>query len=88
MPDDTDLAGVGCTISADDTVVNSATGAAILGHPLNAIVWLSEHLAQRGQTLPAGSVVLAGALTDAAPLLVGSHYMIAMAALGSLSARP
>jgi 2-keto-4-pentenoate hydratase len=36
----------------DGEIVHEATGAAILGHPLRAIVWLSEHLARCGQTLP------------------------------------
>jgi 2-oxo-3-hexenedioate decarboxylase len=80
------LAAVECTVTVDGAVVHSATGAAILGHPLNAIVWLSEHLARHGQRLPAGSIVLAGALTDAVPLVPGSRYSIEMGALGSLSA--
>jgi 2-oxo-3-hexenedioate decarboxylase len=63
-----------------------ATGAAILGHPLHAIVWLSQHLALRGETLPGGSLVLAGALTDAVPLIAGSRYALHMGALGDVSA--
>lgn len=87
LADPDDLPAVPCTITVDDTVVHSANGAAILGQPLNAIVWLSEHLARHGQTLPTGSVVLAGALTDAVPLVAGSHYAIDMGNLGSLSLR-
>lgn len=82
-----ELSEVECTVTVDELMVHSDTGAAILGHPLNAIVWLSEHLARHGQTLPAGSVVLAGALTDAVPLVASSHYSINMGVLGSLSAR-
>jgi hypothetical protein len=52
-------------------VAQTATGAAILGHPLHALVHLSEHLARRGERLPAGAVVLAGALTDAVPVRPG-----------------
>ncbi|KQZ70798.1 2-keto-4-pentenoate hydratase [Nocardioides sp. Root151] len=76
-----------CALTVDDSLVHSATGAAILGNPLTAIVWLSEHLSRHGQSLPTGSVVLAGALTDAVPLVTGSHYSIDMGALGSLSIR-
>jgi 2-keto-4-pentenoate hydratase len=53
------------------------------GHPLHAIVWLSKHLALRGETLPGGSLILAGALTDAVPLLAGSHYSTRMDSLGT-----
>jgi len=66
-------------------IVHEATGAAILGHPLRAIVWLSEHLGRLNQTLPEGSLVLAGALTDAVPLAVGSQYTVRMGKLGTLS---
>lgn len=65
-------------------VVHAATGAAILGHPLRALVRLSEHLASLGQALPGGSVVLAGALTDAVPLAHGNRYTIRMGTLGEL----
>jgi len=86
-PADLDLlAQVGCQLEVDGTTVHAATGAAILGHPLRAIVWLSEHLGRHGQTLPEGSLVLAGALTDAVPLVGSSTYTIRMEWLGSLTA--
>ncbi|HWJ83301.1 MAG TPA: fumarylacetoacetate hydrolase family protein [Nocardioides sp.] len=80
-----DLARVRCRLAVDGTTVHEATGAAILGDPLRSIVLLSEHLARRGEVLPAGSLVLAGALTDAVPLVAGSRYTIEMGELGSLS---
>lgn len=80
-----DLAQVRCVLEVDGCVVHEATGAAILGHPLRALVHLSDHLARHGQTLPAGSLVLAGALTDAVPLRGGSRYTIRMSGLGTLS---
>jgi 2-oxo-3-hexenedioate decarboxylase len=80
-----DLARLRCEIEVDGTVAHSATGAAILGHPLHAIVRLSEHLARHGRTLPAGSLILAGALTDAVPLVKGSRYTTRMEQLGTLS---
>lgn len=88
MPDIGDLASVRCTLSVDDRVAHEATGAAILGHPLKALVLLSDHLARHGQTLPAGSIVLAGALTDAVPVLAGRRYTVLTDALGTLSASP
>ena len=81
-----DLADVRCTFEVDGRTVHTATGAAVLGHPLRAIVRLSEHLARQGQTLPEGSLVLAGALTDAEPLGPGTRWTIRMGELGTLSA--
>ncbi len=86
--DDLDaLVDVRCELEVDGQVVHAATGAAILGHPLHAIVHLATHLGQQGRTLPAGSLVLAGALTDAVPLVAGSSYVIRMDRLGALTLR-
>jgi 2-oxo-3-hexenedioate decarboxylase/2-keto-4-pentenoate hydratase len=37
-------------------------GAAILGHPLDALMWLAEHLASRGARLRAGEIVTLGSI--------------------------
>ncbi|MGY8961755.1 MAG: 2-keto-4-pentenoate hydratase [Alphaproteobacteria bacterium] len=37
-------------------------GDAILGHPLNALVWLANHLSTRGTTLQAGHIVTLGSV--------------------------
>lgn len=78
------LSDLACEVEVDGAVVHRAHGSAILGDPLRSLVLLSEHLARRGETLPAGSVVLAGALTDAVPLEPGSRYRLAIEALGSV----
>lgn len=83
-----DLAALGCEVAVDGEVVHRATGAAILGHPLRAVILLAEHLARRGESLPAGSLVLAGALTDAVPLVAGRHYSLGIETLGTLDVEP
>ena len=37
-------------------------GYAILGHPLNALAWLADHVAARGGRLEAGAVVTLGSV--------------------------
>lgn len=71
-------------VRVDGRVVERATGAAVLGDPLRALVLLSEHLAARGEALPEGSWVLAGALTDAVPLTAGHRYEVEVEALGAI----
>ena len=83
-----DLAALRCSVEVDEEVVHEATGAAILGDPLEALVHLSHHLARRGETLPAGSLVLAGALTDAVPLERGRRYRLAVERLGEIAVAP
>jgi len=82
-----DLSALKCTVSVDGHQVHEATGAAILGNPLLALVWLSEHLASRGEVLPAGSLVLAGALTDAVPLRTRTNYRLEIEGLGAIDVR-
>lgn len=81
----TDLSSLACVVEVDGDVVHRATGAAILGDPLRAVRLLSEHLERHGETLPAGSLVLAGAMTDAVPLTSGHHYRLSLEKLGEVS---
>lgn len=83
-----DLAALRCEVEVDGVVVHRATGAAILDHPLRAIELLSRHLERRAAVLPAGSVILAGALTDAVPLTIGSAYRLAVDGLGTIVTTP
>lgn len=79
-----DLASLRCRVEVDEHLVHEATGAAILGHPLRALQLLTEHLERHGEVLPAGSLVLAGALTDAVPLAAGSTYRLSVERLGAV----
>jgi 2-oxo-3-hexenedioate decarboxylase len=79
-----DLATAGCVLSVDGTVPHTATGAAILSHPLRALVHLSHHLTRRGERPPAGAVVLAGALTDAVPVRLGAARRAEVRGLGAV----
>jgi 2-oxo-3-hexenedioate decarboxylase len=72
----------------DGDLVATTTPAAILGDPLLAVVHLSRHLAERGETLPAGSVVLAGAMTDAVPAEGRRRFEVAVAGLRQRVAGP
>jgi 2-oxo-3-hexenedioate decarboxylase len=82
-----DLASLRCVVEVDGVVVHEAFGSAILGDPIQSVILLSEHLAARGETLPAGSVVLAGAMTDAVPLAAGRSYSLGLEGLGALNIR-
>ena len=68
-------------------MVHEATGAPILGHPLRALEVLSARVESRGESLPAGSLVLAGALTDAVPLMGARSYELTVEGLGTVALR-
>lgn len=79
-----DLALTGCVIRKNGAVVHTAAGAAVLGHPAVAVAWLVDRLAERGRTLPAGSLVIAGALTDAVPIAAGDVIAAEFDGLGTV----
>jgi 2-oxo-3-hexenedioate decarboxylase len=66
-----DNAGVRMQFDGRDVQVGST--AAILGHPLRVVVQASKLLHKAGMTLPAGSLIMAGAATAAEALRPGLH---------------
>lgn len=82
--DELDLQLEAVVVEVDGKVVDTATGAAILGHPLEAVAAGINILARRGKGLRAGQIVLAGALTDAVPLDAGRSIAFHFSTLGSI----
>jgi 2-oxo-3-hexenedioate decarboxylase len=64
-----------------------ATGAAVLGNPLVAVVMLANHLAHRDQQIPAGMLIMTGGVTEAIPVAAGDHVVSRFHDLGTVSVR-
>lgn len=60
-----DLAAETVRVEVDGEVVDTATGAAVQGHPGEALALAANDLARRGHAIEAGWVVLTGGMTDA-----------------------
>jgi 2-oxo-3-hexenedioate decarboxylase/2-keto-4-pentenoate hydratase len=84
--DPTRLAGARATMRIDDRTVGSGVGTDILGEPLDALVWLANNLAQRGQQLRAGEFVLLGSLVQTNWVAAGQSVAIDNDRLGGASA--
>ena len=56
----------------DDERAGSGVGSDASGHPADGVVWLAERLAERGQQIRAGELVITGGLTAAPALTPGS----------------
>lgn len=80
-----DLSLEACLVSLDGQAFHSATGAAVLGHPGEALAHGANLLARRGLKLEAGWLVLTGALTDAVPLRAGSAATFEFTSLGTIA---
>jgi 2-oxo-3-hexenedioate decarboxylase len=81
-----DLHVLGCVFTSDDQV-HTATGGAAMGHPVNALLWLANTLAQHGERLEAGTIVLSGGLTASVPLRRGGVVSAEFDGLGTVTAR-
>lgn len=82
--DDLRLSQMSLTCDGDE--LSSGNGAACLGHPVNAAVWLANTVAERGAPLRAGEVVLSGALGKLVSAECGKTYEATIAGLGSVRA--
>ncbi len=87
VPPEFDLALEGCLLEVDQELVATAAGAAVLGHPAEAVAHLANALGARGRGLEAGWVVLSGGLTEAQPLLPGRQIDATFARLGRVGVR-
>ena len=83
-PSALDLAQESVAVEVAGQIVDTATGAAVLGHPAEALALAANVLAERGLGLKAGQIVLTGGVTDAYPIPPGAHVAFHFAHLGSL----
>jgi 2-oxo-3-hexenedioate decarboxylase len=74
-------------LTLDAKPIATGVGANVLDGPLQALGHLVAGLAERGERMPAGSVVTTGTLTDAQILAPGQHWQtrISGAPLAGLS---
>lgn len=82
-PADFDLSLVGCVLEVNGQVVDSAAGAALLGHPAEAVAALANDLGRRGRAIEPGWVVLAGGLTAPVALSPGMSVAARFSRLGA-----
>jgi 2-oxo-3-hexenedioate decarboxylase len=73
-----DLALEACLIEVDGAVVDSATGAAVLGHPASALARAANDLGRRGLAIEPGWIVLTGGMTAPVPcppaVTIAAHF--------------
>ncbi|MFT4288530.1 2-keto-4-pentenoate hydratase [Nocardioides sp.] len=74
------------TMTIDGEEVSTGSGAACLGDPIKAVVWLARKAREFGEPLRAGQVLLSGALGPMRPIPPGATVQATVTGLGSVSA--
>ena len=82
-----DLTLQGCALRKNGRIASTGAGAACLGNPVNAVVWLARTLAKAGTPLKKGDVVLSGALCPVVPVEAGDVITLEVGSIGKCSVR-
>ena len=78
------LESILCTVRINAAVVATGTGDAVLGNPLNSLVWLAGKLPQYGRQLKAGEFVMTGSFTRQFPIMPADRVHVAFAGVGDV----
>ena len=73
---------VGFVLEKNGQLVSTATGANVLGSPLESAAWLANKLAQMDMTLKAGEIILTGAVAPPVPVDAGDFVHLTVDRIG------
>jgi 2-keto-4-pentenoate hydratase len=65
-------------------LVGTGTGEAVLGSPINSLVWLAGKLAEYGRHLKAGEIVMSGSFTRQFPIAPGDRIRTEFSGIGAV----
>jgi 2-oxo-3-hexenedioate decarboxylase len=85
--DGVDLRTLGIVLEKNGRPVAFGAGAAVLGHPAAAVAMLANHLGARGESIPAGSLILSGGITEAVAVEAGDNVTLRVQGIGSIGVR-
>ncbi|NEU32147.1 2-keto-4-pentenoate hydratase [bacterium LRH843] len=82
---DIDIANVVMNVYKNNKKIDSATGAAVMGNPVRAVVWLANALSRYGISLNEGELILSGSLSKAITIDEGDTFTAEFSQIGSVS---
>jgi len=85
--DAVDLRWVSALLYRNETIEETGVAAAVLGHPATGVAWLANKLAQHGDRLEAGEIILAGSFTRPMWVEKGDTVIADYGPLGTISCR-
>ncbi len=82
-----DLRWISALLYRNETIEESGVAAAVLNHPATGVAWLANKLAQHGDRLEAGEIVLAGSFTRPMWVHKGDTVLADYGPMGTISCR-
>ncbi len=82
--DAVNLKYVGMVLEKNGKILETAAGAAVMGHPALAVAWLANKMGAMGTCLRKGEIVLSGSLTKAIEAAPGDVFTATFGGLGSV----
>ncbi len=81
-----DLATTPASLRVNDEPPQASVTGAAMGHPLNALVWLANQRAARGESLDAGKIVMTGSTLQLRFAARGDRFAYEVAGVGTVEA--
>ena len=85
LKDIKDITNIPMVVNKNGEFLDESTSAAVLGNPLNAVVWLVNEVSTYGISIEPGMFVLSGALSKAVPFEAGDQFEADFGVLGKVS---
>ena len=82
-----DLQYEGATVEHNGLLVGSGTGSEVMGNPINPIVWLANKMAELGDYLRAGEIIISGSVVTPIRVSPGDNINIMFTRIGGVNAR-
>ena len=84
---DVDVRRLSASLSINGQVMESGSASAVMGNPINAVVWLANKLHEFGVAMQPGDVILSGSFVKAIPFGAGDTVMALYDQLGEVILR-
>jgi 2-keto-4-pentenoate hydratase len=78
------LDAVAATVRINGETAATGRGDAVLGDPLNSVVWLARKLAEFGRGIEAGQIIMSGSFTRQFPIAPGDRVEVDFAGVGGV----
>ena len=80
-----DPAAVAVRVIINGQTAATGTGDAVLGDPLNSVIWLAAKLAEFGRSLRAGEIIMSGSFTRQFPIHPGDTIRAEFSGIGDVA---